>query len=124
MFLDCCLSAERAEHCKADTSEATHDPDFFARLCGEYSLSEEQFGVFQEFSRSMRQCALAFLCVAASNITLTLLQVPPASAQFSAKKSVGCLDTVKNLTDRRAMTRTLPFTVGSNMQSGVSEHGS
>lgn len=60
---------------RSDIGKSTHSTEFFAGLCGEYRLSAEQFGVFEEFSRTMRQCALAFLCVAATNITLTLSQV-------------------------------------------------
>ncbi|KAK9915271.1 hypothetical protein WJX75_006915 [Coccomyxa subellipsoidea] len=59
---------------RTDVEESSHDTDFFAGLCGEFKLSPEQFTVFEEFSRTMRQCALAFLCVAVSNITLTMLQ--------------------------------------------------
>lgn len=60
---------------RSDIGESAHSTDFFAGLCGEYRLNAEQFGVFEEFSRTMRQCALAFLCVAATNLTLTMSQV-------------------------------------------------
>ena len=33
--------------------------------------------MFQEFSRAMRQCSLAFFLVSASNIILTVSQVHP-----------------------------------------------
>ena len=70
-------SLHRPSSCvrRTDVEESSHDTDFFAGLCGEFKLSPEQFTVFEEFSRTMRQCALAFLCVAVSNITLTMLQV-------------------------------------------------
>ena len=70
-------SLHRLSSCvrRTDVEESSHDTDFFAGLCGEFKLSPEQFTVFEEFSRTMRQCALAFLCVAVSNITLTMLQV-------------------------------------------------
>jgi hypothetical protein len=70
---------------RTDTSESTHDARFFNQLCGEYSLNPEQFGVFVEFSRSMRQCTLAFLCVSVSNIILTLLQVGPSGPSTGLK---------------------------------------
>ena len=34
--------------------------------------------MFQEFSRAMRQCSLAFFLVSASNIILTISQVHPS----------------------------------------------
>ena len=48
---------------------------FFEQLCGRFKISEEQQEVFQEFSRAMRQCSLAFFLVSASNIILTISQV-------------------------------------------------
>ena len=50
-------------------------PQFFEQLCGRFKVDEEQMGVLQEFSRSMRQCSLAFFLVSATNIILTISQV-------------------------------------------------
>ncbi|BDA43784.1 hypothetical protein COCOBI_04-8000 [Coccomyxa sp. Obi] len=59
---------------RSDIKESSHSAEVFAGLFGEYRLNAEQFSVFEDFSRTIRECALAFLCVAATNITLTLLQ--------------------------------------------------
>ena len=50
-------------------------PKFFEQLCGQFNINEEQQKVFQEFSRAMRQCSLAFFLVSATNIVLTISQV-------------------------------------------------
>ena len=66
-------------------SEASERPPrFFERLCGRFTVDEEQMQVLQEFSRSMRQCSLAFFLVSATNIVLTISQVCALSASSTS----------------------------------------
>ena len=68
------------QHCRSDESveyseSSERPPQFFEQLCGRFKINEEQQKVFQEFSRAMRQCSLAFFLVSATNIVLTISQV-------------------------------------------------
>ncbi len=70
-------------------SEASERPPrFFERLCGRFTVDEEQMQVLQEFSRSMRQCSLAFFLVSATNIVLTISQVCALSGGSASSTSI------------------------------------
>ena len=82
------MAVNRSGNCKADVSmmpcspasrqysEASEGPpQFFEQLCGRFEVNQEQMDGFQDFSRSMRQCSLAFFLVSATNIILTISQV-------------------------------------------------
>ena len=71
-------SCRRESGADGEYSEGSEAPPrFFEQLCGRFKISEEQQEVFQEFSRAMRQCSLAFFLVSASNVILTISQVHP-----------------------------------------------
>lgn len=63
-------------------------PKFFEQLCGRFKINEEQQKVFQEFSRAMRQCSLAFFLVSATNIVLTISQVRCLSCSTTVIASI------------------------------------
>ena len=69
----CAMLCSQSSGQYSEASDAP--PQFFEQLCGRFKVDEEQMGVLQEFSRSMRQCSLAFFLVSATNIILTISQV-------------------------------------------------
>ena len=75
---------------RSQSGDMLSSPSYFGGLCGSFTLQEEQLEVFQEFSRVMKQCSLAFLCVAASNIILTFTQACPLRCAHMQSHACRC----------------------------------